>query len=126
MSLKKKPDYIKLKKYYKGYFIEEFDEDYFNYRAVVRLINSYFKNPHHKKTHDIYNRLVILHRVFDKKFINIELINTCDDDFKKSYLKFILNEMLMERGRRYDIEYLEEEWENDVDILKKSDIICRC
>lgn len=122
MCLEDKPDYLRLKKYYRGYFIEDFNEDYYNYRAVTRLVNSYFKNPHHKKIHDIYNKIVILHRVFDKKFINIELINICEDEMKKSYLKYILNSMF---NSNYRIKFLEEIWENDIDILKKSGILVK-
>ncbi len=117
-----KEDYLKLKRYYKGYFLNEFDEDYYNYRAVIRLINSYFKNPHYKKTHDIYNRIIILHRVFDNKFINIELLNTCDDDFKKSYLKYVLNELF---EGNYRLKFFEDKWENDICIIRDNNVLCR-
>ena len=122
MAVEKKPDYIKLKKFYRGYFIDEFDEDYYNYRAVVRLVNSYFKNPHHRKTHDIYNRLTILHRVFNKNFINLELLKKCDSEEKRIYLKFLLNELFRSD---YRIVVFEDDWKKDVDILKNCGIMCR-
>jgi hypothetical protein len=122
MSIEKKPDYIKLKKSYKGYFINDFEEDYYYYRAVIRLVNSYFKNPHPKKTHDIYNKLIILHRVFEKKYINSELINNCEDEFKQSYLKFLLNELF---NSKYKVKFLEEHWENDIEFMKKNNMMCK-
>lgn len=117
MSIEKKPDYIKLKKFYKGYFLTEFKEDYYHYRTVIRLINSYVKNPHKNKTHDIYNRIVILHRVFDKGFINNELLEICDNEYKKSYLKFLLNELFKSK---YKIENSKDYWKKDIDILINS------
>lgn len=117
-----KQDYSKLRNFYRGYFIHEFDDDYYIYRAVIRLINSYFKNPNYKKTHDIYNRMVVLHRVFDKKFINEEIINTCDTAMKQYYLKLILNSFF---NSKYEILKYKRCWKKDIDILKKSGIVCK-
>jgi hypothetical protein len=122
MIVEKKEHYIHLQKYYRGYFLEEFKEDYISFRSVIRIINSYFKNPSFNKTHAIYNKLVLLHRVFDKKFINTELINKCDDKIKQSFLKYFLNEIF---HNRYNVDFFEEDWEKDIEQLKTSNIICK-
>jgi hypothetical protein len=124
MAIEQKEHYKHLQNHYKGYQIEEFKEDYMSFRAIIRIINSYFKNPCSTKTHAIYNKIILLHRVFDRRFINLELINNCDDEIKKSYLKYILNEFF-NTTKKYRIDYFEEQWERDVDKLKNCDIMCK-
>lgn len=120
MAIEQKEHYIYLQRFYKGYFLEEFKDDYMVFRSVIRIINSYFKNPDPSKSHAIYNKLIILHRVFDKNFINNELINNCDDEIKCSYFKYLLNEFFKSR---YKVDYFEDHWERDIDKLKNSGIM---
>lgn len=105
----------KFKKVYKGYDFE-FEEDYLIYRTVRRTLNSYFKNQSKRKIHILYNKLIMLSRVFPEQFLYHEIIISAPNMYTRNFFIYIINELFQ---KNYTLDICDDCWEEQCDELIK-------
>jgi len=110
----------KFEKLYKYPDLEEFDEDYSNFKVISRLLISYYRAPDKKKIHSIYNKVVILRRVFPKTFIECEIIKIAPNMYTRNLIIFILNELF---GTSCNIDIQDDCWMEDLDELMEEHLV---
>lgn len=106
--------YLKFQQLYKGILFSEFELDYKLYRTVVRLLKSYYNNPAKKKLHLLYNKMIVLRRVFPEKFLYHELIISAPNLYTRSLIIYFLNTLF---STTYNYDLLDDIWEENLDEL---------
>jgi hypothetical protein len=111
---------LRFQRLYKNVAMADFDDDYASYKIIRRLLLSYYKNPSKGKIHAIYNKLVVLRRVFPETFIYHEIMKIAPNMYTRNLVAFIINEMFMTTTR---IDILDDCWVDHVEELVKDKLI---
>lgn len=107
---------------YRSILVDDFDDDFNMFKSVKRTINSYIKNPNTEKLHSIYNRIVILQRLFHKDFLFGQLVENNDNEIGKNLMKYY-NVEAFGVNMKFEEEMIEDLWGIQmVDLLENTKI----